>query len=452
MIIGPIHSRLKSGVAAIAFCLCFACAALGAQSDTQKDRQQNDALRSDQQPHDAKQGDAQQNDAKPLDAPTQEDASAPDFGPQTAQATAEAARRYAAIAASGGWPRIARPIGPGAKGKPVVDLRRRLAAENYLAHEDADVGVWDAKLTDALKQFQSRVGLKETGTISPATLRELNVRAAERVRALEATAERLSKMKFDFGERYVDVNIPAAAVESVENGRRLEGYTAIVGGPKNASPQITAKISSVLINPAWTVPASIVKRELAPALRRNPNYLASQHIRVLDGRGREIDLRRLRGLSLDRAAMFTFRQDPGPKNSLGSLHLDMPNKDEVYMHDTPNKDLFERDYRFLSHGCVRVEGIYGLASWLLQEPGQPGEWDQAALRSKVDAGKTESIKLRRPTPVAWVYMTGWASPDGAAHFRHDIYNLDKGAALPGAQQKTTAPAQKGASPRGRLRR
>ena len=167
---------------------------------------------------------------------------------------------------------------------------------------------------------------------------------------------------------------------------------------KNPSPEITAKIASVLINPAWVVPASIVKRELAPALRRNPNYLAREHIRVFDGRGREIDLRRLRGLSAERAAMFTFRQDPGPKNSLGSIHLDMPNKDEVYMHDTPNKNLFERDYRFLSHGCVRVEGVYDLASWLLQEPGQPGQWDRAALRSKVDTGKTETIKLRRPTP------------------------------------------------------
>jgi murein L,D-transpeptidase YcbB/YkuD len=445
-----IHSRLPFSVAAIAFCLCFASAAFGAESEIRKDAPQNDAHRSDPQPSEAKQGEAQPNEAKPLDTPAQETTTPPDFGPQTAQATAETARRYAAIAAAGGWPRIAKAVGPGAKGKPVVDLRRRLAAENLLAQEDADAPVWDAKLTDALTQFQSRVGLKETGTISPATLRELNVSAAERARALEATAERLSKVKFGFGERYVDVNIPAAEVETVENGRRLESFTAIVGDPKNASPQITANIQSVLVNPAWTVPASIVKRELAPALRRNPAYLASRQIRVFDGRGREVDLRRLRGLSSERAAMFTFRQDPGPKNSLGSLHLDMPNKDEVYMHDTPNKELFERDYRFLSHGCVRVEGIYDLATWLLQEPGQPGEWDQAALRRKVDEGKTETIKLRRPTPVAWVYMTGWASPDGATHFRHDIYKLDKGAALP--QPKSAASAQKGASSRARPRR
>ena len=401
--IGPIYSRLMFSMAAIAFCLSLASTPVTAQSDTpQTDTQksvtpQSNTPQSNTPQSDTRQGDTQKNDASPKDTQNEaqqiqaskpEEAPAPpDFGPQTAQATAEAARRYAEIAASGGWPRIARPVSPAAKGKPVIDLRRRLAAENFLAREDADAPVWDAKLTDALKRFQSHVGLKETGTVSPATLRELNAPAAERARALAATAERLSKMKFGFGERYVDVNIPAAEVESVENGRRIERYTAVVGEPKHPSPQIAAKIASVLINPAWTVPASIVKRELLPALRRNPNYLARERIRVLDGRGREIDLRHLRGLSVERVAMFTFRQDPGPKNSLGSIHLDMPNKEEVYMHDTPNKVLFERDYRFLSHGCVRVEGIYDLASWLLGEPGQPGQWDRAALRSKGRRGK-----------------------------------------------------------------
>jgi murein L,D-transpeptidase YcbB/YkuD len=114
----------------------------------------------------------------------------------------------------------------------------------------------------------------------------------------------------------------------------------------------------------------------------------------------------------------------------------MPNKEQVYMHDTPRKELFERDYRFLSHGCVRVKGAYDLASWLLQDSGEPQEWDQAALRSKVDEGKTEKIKLPRPVPVAWVYMTGWASPDGATYFRRDIYNLDTGTTLPPPSTRT----------------
>jgi L,D-transpeptidase YcbB len=197
--IGPIYLRLMFSMAAIAFCLSLASTPVTAQSDTpQTDTQksvtpQSNTPQSNTPQSDTRQGDTQKNDASPKDtqndtqqiqASKPEEAPAPpDFGPQTAQATAEAARRYAEIAASGGWPRIAKPVGPAAKGKPVIDLRRRLAAENFLAREDADAPVWDAKLTDALKRFQSRVGLNETGTVSPATLRELNVPAAARARS-----------------------------------------------------------------------------------------------------------------------------------------------------------------------------------------------------------------------------------------------------------------------------
>lgn len=408
----PLHSCAVSCVAVVALSMCLVPTPGRAESDNSPD------------------------DTRQIGSQEQEKASAPDFGPQTARATAEAAHRYAEIAASGGWPRIAKPVGPDATGKPVLELRRRLAAEGFLAREDTSEAAWDAKLEGALKRFQSHTGLEQSGTASPATLRELNVPAAARSRQLEATAKRLSKIKFGFGERYVAVNIPAAAVESVENGERIERYDAVVGGRKHPSPQIVAKIISIDINPIWTVPASIIEKELVPKLRRNPNYLVREDIRVLDARGHEIDPRKLRRLSAARTTSFTFRQDPGPKNSLGSLRISMPNKEQVYMHDTPRKELFERDYRFLSHGCVRVKGVYDLASWLLQESGEPGQWDQAALQSKVDEGRTEKIKLGRPVPVAWVYMTGWASPDGATYFRRDIYDLDKGTTLPSPSKRT----------------
>ena len=388
-------------LAAVAFWMAFASAPVGAESDAPQD-------------------------GAPQIESSEQEKTAPEFGPQTARASATAARRYAQIAASGGWPRIAKLIGPGAKGEMILQLRRRLAAENLLSREDANEAVWDAKLEDAVKRFQAQVGLTQTGSLSSSTRRELNVPPAERARQLEATAERLSKMKFGFPPRYVAVNIAAGDAESVENGERIQRFNVIVGGRKHPSPQIVAKILSVDINPTWTVPASIIKKELVPRLRRNPNYLAREHIRVLDGRGREINPRHLRGLSAARAASFIFRQDPGPKNSLGSIRLSMPNREEVYMHDTPSKQLFERDYRFLSHGCVRVEGVYDLASWLLQEPGQPRQWDPAALRNAVEEGKTWKIKVRPSVPVAWVYMTGWASPEGTAYFRRDVYKLDRG--------------------------
>lgn len=351
----------------------------------------------------------------------------PSYGPETERATQEAARRYADIAASGGWPHLQRPLGARSHGKPVADLRGRLALEGYLPEDDGDTR-WDDDLSDAVRRFQANAGLEQTGEVSRETLRQLNIPAAARARALAATAARLARMRFRFPKRYVAVNLPAARVEAVEGDETQAHYDAIVGGRRHPSPQITARIVSVDVNPAWTVPASIIRKELAPKLRRNPNYFARENIRVLDARGREIDPRRLRHISAAGAARFTFRQDPGPKNALGSLRLFMPNKEQVFMHDTPRKDLFDKTFRFLSHGCVRVEGVYDLAAWLLDDGA--GKWDEAALRDEVDEGKSERIKLAHPTPVAWVYMTGWATGDGPAHFRRDIYNLDKGAKLP----------------------
>lgn len=349
---------------------------------------------------------------------------APAYGPRTAEATRDAAARYADIARNGGWPRIAKAVGPESGDKAVDALRRRLTIEGYLSGDDGNSAGWDETLTDAVKDFQGNLGLEQTGKVSRETLRDLNVPPAARARALAATAARLSKMHFGFGDRYVTVNIPGTSVEAVDAGRSLAKYDAIVGGKRDPSPQITAKIVSVDVNPTWTVPASIIRKELLPKLRRNPNALARQHIRILDGRGREIDPSKLRRISASRAARFIFRQDPGPKNALGSLRLDMPNKLAVFMHDTPQKALFDRNYRFLSHGCVRVEGVYDLAAWLLDPDGS--KWNEATLRDEVSEGRTEKIKLRHPTPVAWVYMSGWATDSGPAHFRRDIYNLDGG--------------------------
>jgi murein L,D-transpeptidase YcbB/YkuD len=348
----------------------------------------------------------------------------PDYSPETARATRDAARRYAGIAASGGWPRIAKPLGPDSNGKPVAELRKRLAVEGYLPEGEAD-GLWDDRLEAAVRRFQSHMGLDQTGRVSRATLRALNIPPTARARQLAATAARLDRMKFRFGGRYVAVNIPAASVEAVQGGEVANRYTAVVGGKRHRSPQIVAKIVSIDINPSWTVPASIVKKELVPKLKRNPRYFSREDFVILDNRGRKVDPARLRRISKANAARFTFRQEPGPKNALGSLRISMPNSKEVYMHDTPNKQLFDRDFRFLSHGCVRVEGVYDLAAWLLNETSH--EWNAAALRDEVNSGESRRIRLRGPDPVAWVYMTGWATDNGPAHFRRDIYDLDKGA-------------------------
>jgi murein L,D-transpeptidase YcbB/YkuD len=348
----------------------------------------------------------------------------PVLQPETFYATARASERYAAIMDAGGWPRVGAVLKPGSTGPAVVNLRRRLAAEQYLA--DTTSPTWDAGLTEAVRHFQFRMGLKRTGVVAGATLRALDVPVAVRFRQLASSAQRLAGVEFGFGPRYVVVNIPSAAVDAVEHGRVVRRYTAIVGDVEHRSPEVEAKILAVNINPTWTVPASIIKNEIAPKMLKDPTYLTRSRIRVLDHRGAEVDPRSV-NWSSERAANYTLRQDSGGGNSLGSLRISMPNPHAVYMHDTPTKNLFSSDNRFLSHGCVRVEGVNDLAAWLLEDaPGAPtGRWDRGSILRRIASGEREEVPLSRPVPVIWVYLTGWASADGEVHFRDDVYGVDE---------------------------
>jgi len=366
----------------------------------------------------------------PLETALSNDPS-PTLAPDTAALTAKAADRYAAIDAAGGWPSEVAPLNSHSKGPAVADLRRRLAIEGDLDRPAADALAalgWDADLTAAVKRFQARMGLRQTGIVAGATLKALNVPASVRAQELAASARRLADLSFPFGDRYVVVNLPATAVEAVENGVVVHRYAAIVGDVDHPSPQIAAHVAAVNLNPTWTVPVSIIKKEIIPRMQRDPGYLAREKIRILDGTGAEIDPKRI-DWSTNRAANYTLRQDSGAGNSLGSIRIDMPNREAVYMHDTPSKRLFGADYRFLSHGCVRVQGVYDLAAWLLDgtSGGPAGPWDKDSLLAEIKNGAREDIKLMRSTPVIWVYLTGWASADGAANFRNDVYGLDAAA-------------------------
>jgi murein L,D-transpeptidase YcbB/YkuD len=355
----------------------------------------------------------------------------PTLSPDTAALTAKAADRYAAIDAMGGWPTDVAPLNSHSKGPEVADLRRRLAMEGDLDRPAADgleALAWDADLTAAVKRFQARMGLRQTGIVAGATVKVLNVPASVRALELAASARRLADLTFPFGERYVVVNLPSTSVEAVENGAVVHRYAAIVGDVDHPSPQIAAHVAAINLNPTWTVPVSIIKKEIIPRMQRDPGYLAREKIRILDGSGAEVDPKRI-DWSTQRAANYTLRQDSGAGNSLGAIRIDMPNKLAVYMHDTPSKRLFGADYRFLSHGCVRVQGVYDLAAWLLDgtSGGPAGAWDKDSLLAETKSGAREDIRLTRATPVIWVYLTGWASADGAVHFRNDVYGLDAAA-------------------------
>jgi murein L,D-transpeptidase YcbB/YkuD len=348
----------------------------------------------------------------------------PTLQPDTFFATAKASERYSAIVDAGGWPTDIATIGPGTKGPAVAKLRKRLAIEGDLSAAEASGLAWDNALTAGVKRFQARMGLRQTGSVSGATLKAVNVPARVRFNQLASSANRLAGLNFSFDDRYVVVNLPSTSVEAVENGRIVHRYVAIVGGPEHPSPEISAHIQAINLNPTWTVPTSIIKKEIIPRMQRDPGYLTRAKIRILDGSGKEINPKSV-NWTTERAANYTLRQDSGAGNSLGSIRINMPNKLAVYMHDTPSKGLFGADYRFLSHGCVRVQGVYDYAAWLLEGTSGPaGGWDKAAMQDKIKEGAPYEIKLTKAVPVIWVYLTGWSNGDGPANFRDDVYNVD----------------------------
>lgn len=347
--------------------------------------------------------------------------SEPVFDPQSAQRTEDAIKRYKAIAAKGGWPMIPAEAkyAAGAEGPDVELLRRRLVITGDLFTVESS-GPYNDELIAGVKRYQLRNGLLATGLVGPRTLAALNVPVEKRIQQLEASLQRMQALGFKFGERYVVVNIPAAYAEAIEGDKVVRRYRVVVGKSEKPSPTVTAQINNVNLNPTWTVPSSITKHEVAARMRKDPGYLARMHMQVLDGRGNALDPASV-DWSEGKVPDVTVRQDPGEWNALGRLRIDMPNSYAVYMHDTNQRNLFANDYRFDSHGCARVDNVRDLAAWLLKDT---ANWDRTQIDLGIATGQRLDIKLTRPVPVAWVYLTAWMARDGIVQFRNDIYDQD----------------------------
>jgi murein L,D-transpeptidase YcbB/YkuD len=346
----------------------------------------------------------------------------PSFGPQTLARTDQAIAVYEGIVAHGGWNRLpdaARGLRMGQRGPFVVQLKERLAISGDLDNASAVSDVFDAATQQALQRFQARHGLSQTGAVGRLTFAALNVPADVRLKQLQASAARLRNNVFRFERRYVVVNIPGAVVEAIAEGRVERRHVAVVGRKDRPSPVISARINQIVVNPTWTVPNSIIKADMIPAVRKDPAHLFKHNLRTLNWQGQEIDPNTV-DWSGKKPINFLLRQDPGPQNSLGQIKIDMPNSEAVYLHDTPKKELFRQDVRFNSSGCARVSDVRDLAAWLLAGE----DIDRAEIDRLVAAGQTLELRLKRHVPVAWVYMTAWAASTGEIQFREDIYGLD----------------------------
>ena len=347
----------------------------------------------------------------------------PTFDEGTAQRIREAALSYSDLAVRGGWPVIPAEakFALGVAGPHDDLLRQRLIVSDDLAADKAS-GPFDEVVAEAVKRFQVRHGLAATGTVTPRTLAALNVPVQKRIRQLEASLERIENMNFQFGQRYVIVNLPATFAEAVENDVVVRRYRVIVGKTEKPSPTLTAEITGVILNPTWTVPSSIAKTEISAHMRKDPNYLSRMHMEVLDAHDNPIDPGSV-DWSGTRTPNFTVRQQNGAWNALGAVKIDMPNPYSVYMHDTNQRSLFSDDYRFDSHGCSRVDNVRDLATWLLQE--EMSKWTRVAIDAAIANGQHQEIPLPKKVPVAWIYLTAWMTRDQTVQFRNDIYDQDE---------------------------
>ncbi len=360
----------------------------------------------------------------------------------TVAATEAAIEHFREIVANGGWPQV--PTGHqlklGTNSPAVSVLRKRLIVSGDIAAETGASPVFDSYVEAAVRRFQARHGIIETGVVNQQTVAALNVPAETRLRQLETNLVRLRSFSKDLGSRYVTANIPAAQVETVENGAVVTHHIAGVGKIDRQSPVMQTKAIQINFNPFWTVPASVIRKDLIPKMQADPNYLHDNHIRVYNKEGQELQPEQINWRSLD-AMNYKFRQDIGGDfNSLGVVRIDIANPYGVYMHDTPAKGVFGDDFRFVSSGCIRLQNVRDYVAFLLRET--PG-WDRDHIDQVIASGERVDVKITPAVPVYWVYVTGWGAPDGITQFRDDIYQRD---GLGVARAADMAPVTQAAAP------
>lgn len=318
-------------------------------------------------------------------------------------------------------------IKKGSAGAIITELRKRLAVEGFLSETvENESAIFDEELEQAVRNFQTRYGLKVDGVVGPQTLSNLAVSIEDRIVQIEINMERWRWLPQTLGERHVLVNIADYRLEAFADQARVLEMKAIVGREYRRTPVFSDRISYLVLNPSWNIPRSIAVKDKLPLIKKNPEYLKEQNIRVFKGWGddrQEIAVNSIDWSSVQAKGFpYSLRQEPGPQNALGRIKFMFPNKYNVYLHDTPSRELFNSSLRTFSSGCVRIEKPIELAAHFLLRNTQ---WSYETLEETIEKGIERTIKLSDPVPVHLLYWTVFTDDAGNIQFRPDVYGRDK---------------------------
>jgi murein L,D-transpeptidase YcbB/YkuD len=333
-----------------------------------------------------------------------------------------ALRHYRELAAYGGWPQIpAGPtIRPDARDERLPLVKALLLLTGDLALAVAMDDAYDPGTVEAVKIFQARHGLNADGVIGPKTLASFNVPVEERIRQIELNLERWRWMPKGFGRRHIRVNVADFSLDVVEDGQLVMHMPVIVGTQYRKTPVFSAQMTYLEFAPYWIVPPTILREDKLPHIKSNPAYLEEKHFHIISMNGQtminpyEIDWAKITASNFP----GLLRMDPGPWNPLGHVKFMFPNRFNIYLHDTNEAYLFDKNVRSFSSGCIRIERPLDLANYLLEK-----ELGREKVLALFNATKTVKVPVE-PMPVHIQYWTAWVGRDGRVNFRPDVYYRD----------------------------
>ncbi|MGH8389751.1 MAG: L,D-transpeptidase family protein [Pseudomonas sp.] len=321
---------------------------------------------------------------------------------------------------AGGWPKVTegQSLKPGMDGLAVTQLRARLVAGGYLEPHKGKRTDYDDKVIAAVKKYQSEQYLGADGVAGAATLAALNVPVEARIDQVRVNMERARWLLYKLQGTFVIVDIAGYKIALYRDGQPIWRSRVQVGKPFRSTPVFQSEITYITFNPTWTVPPTILNKDMLPKIQQNPDYLAANRIRALDRQGNVLDPA---GIDWYNARGITLRQDAGPENSLGQVAIRFPNDYAIYLHDTPHRELFAKSMRATSSGCIRVENPLQLVELLFNDPVR---WNSEGIQKQLAKGRTENIKLPVKVPVLLAYWTVDMSNEGRVAFKPDVYGYD----------------------------